>query len=69
MLTYNAKRMAERAPGVGNKTNMWYMTKEKGLEEVKPELIKKLKALCEKEEKSQREWLQNDLKEIDELDL
>jgi hypothetical protein len=56
-IAYEAKRRAERAPGVGKGTDMCIIDEAKGVSFVSEETMKVLNSLYEDKDKKEREWL------------
>lgn len=53
-LAYEAKRLAERAPGVGRRTDIWVID-ENGIKEISPIVLKELDEIYEDKMKSQKD--------------
>jgi hypothetical protein len=56
-IAYEAKRRAERAPGVGKGTDMCIVDEEKGVTFVSEDTLQTLNSLYEDKDKKEKEWL------------
>ena len=65
-LAYEAKRLAERAPGVGKKTDIWIIN-ENGIKDVSPIVLKELEEIYEIKMKAQSDTHQSVKKKIENL--